>query len=229
MTADPTLLRAFEIVGTAVAAGALVLSLRERKPFYLGLFIACVLMIFWDWTFNTRWFFNVRFDTRLAALWTIGGEDEPYAAALAYVGFYYFVFHFLVKEAHVLDRRVGRWQWPALYVASCAYVLIFEAIFVGQGVWTYYQKPGFELAGVAWSNAFFNAHLIVFSYAMLRLFRRWMHIDDTLVGLRVRSEEYWKQFVAAVGAVHTGFFLAFVVQMGWYIAAHPWLDGPRHF
>lgn len=188
-------------------------------------------MIFWDWIFNTKWFFNVRFDDRLAALWTIQGEDEPYAAALAYVGFYYWVFHLLVRYADRLDRRLGKAQYVVIYVASCAYVLAFESIFVRLHVWTYYQRPPFELAGVAWSNAFFNAHLIVFSYALLRLFRRWMAVDDeaSARGLRPRSEGFWKHVAAALGAVHTGFFLAFVLQLLWYIAADPWIPGPRAF
>lgn len=229
-TADPTVLRLFEIVGTSIAFIALWVSLRQRSAFYLGLYVACLFMVVWDWIFNMKWFFNVHFDDRLAALWTIQGEDESLAAALAFIGFYFFALFLLVKFSGKLDAKLGKWQWPVLYLANVVYVIVFEAIFVGLGVWTYYQRDGFELAGMAWSNSFFNAHLMLFSYALLRLFRRWMNINDSpSARLNVRDESFWKQAICAFGAVHTAFFTAFTLQLGWYITMSPWADGPRAF
>jgi len=227
-TASETFLRGFEVVGGLVWVTALAVALRRRRPFVLGVFVACNLMIFWDWIFNSKWFFNVTYDDRLVPLWTVQGVEQPVAAALAYVAFYFFVLHGMVAGAATLDARLGpRAQYPLIYLAAALYVLVFEAIFVGQGVWTYHQREAFKLHGVAWSNAFFNAHLILASYALLRLFRRWGAIDDA--GPAPRGEAAWKELVLAVAAISTGFFLAFVVQTLWYIAAQPWTPGPRPF
>ncbi len=227
-TASETFLRGFEVVGGLVWVAALAITLRRRRPFVLGVFVACNLMIFWDWIFNSKWFFNVTYDDRLLPLWTVQGVEQPVAAALAYVAFYFFVLHGMVAGAATLDARLGpRAQYPIIYLIAALYVLVFEAIFVGQGVWTYHQRDAFKLYGVAWSNAFFNAHLILASYVLLRLFRRWGAIDDA--DPPPRGEAAWKELVLAVAAISTGFFLAFVVPTLWYIAAQPWTPGPRPF
>jgi hypothetical protein len=222
-------LTAFEWGGSLVYLLALAFSLRERHPWYLGLFAACNLMVFWDWIFNTKWFFNVTFHPDLTALWTIQGEHETLAAALAFVGFYYWVFHLLTKYGAALDRKAGNWQFPLLYVVSAAYVLVFEILFVNLGVWTYHQKEAFELYGAAWSNAFFNAHIVLFCYLLMRSFRRWAAVDLDRRGLWPGGEAFSKPFVLALGAVHTGTFLAFALQMLWYINVDPWVEGPRLF
>jgi hypothetical protein len=226
--ANLTFLRGFEVVGGLIWLAALGVTLRRRRPYVLGMFVACNLMIFWDWIFNSKWFFNVTYDDRLLALWTVQGVEQPLAAALAYVAFYFFVLHAMVAGAAAIDAKLGRrGQYPVIYAAAAVYVLVFESIFVSQGVWTYHQREAFTLNGVAWSNAFFNAHLILSSYVLLRLFRRWGAIDDTAAP--PQGEAFWKELVLAVAAISTGFFLSFVVQALWYIAVQPWAPGPRPF
>jgi hypothetical protein len=222
-------LTAFEWGGSLIYLLALAFCLRERHAWYLGLFAACNLMVFWDWIFNTKWFFNVAFHADLTALWTIQGEQETLAAALAFVGFYYWVFHLLTKYGSVLDRSLGGWQYPLLYVASAVYVLAFEILFVNLGVWTYYQLEAFELYGAAWSNAFFNAHIVLLCYLLMRSFRRWAAVDLVSRDLHGSGDAFAKPFVLAIGAVHTGTFLAFSLQMIWYINVEPWVEGPRLF
>lgn len=228
--ANELVLRGFEIGGSATYLGALLICLRMRSAFYLGIFAACNLLVFWDWIFNLKWFFNVVFDPRLLSLWTIQGERETLAAALAFVGFYYWVFHLLVRYADALDRRLGRWQYPLLYVVSAVYLLAFEILFVDLGVWTYYQQDGFELKGVAWSNSWMNAHITIACYLLLRWFKRWANIDETKnEGLKAKGEAFWKPLVLSMSAVSTGFFLAFALQMIWYINTQPWVASPRLF
>lgn len=225
---EDSVLRAFEAGGLLIYLAALVCSLRTRSAYFVGIFASCNLYVFWDWIFNTVWFFNVTFNAELTALWTIAGERETLAAVLAFVGFYYWVVHLLTRYAEVLDARFGRWQYPLLYIASCIYVLVFETLFVNLGVWTYWQKPEYEFYGVAWSNAFFNAHIIILCYLLLRYFWRWAQLDDVR-SLDVRQESFWKPFVLSASAVQAGTFVAFSIQMLWYIATQPWVESPRLF
>lgn len=226
--ADESLLRAVEIGGATVYLLALYFSVRRRDPFYLGMFVACNLLVFWDWIFNTRWFFNVVFDERLFALWSIQGEHETFAALFAFVGFYYWVFHILMSREATLDRIMGVWQYPLIYIASAIYVLCFEVFFVNLGVWTYYQQDAYLLYGAAWSNAWMNSNIIVFCLLLLKAFRRWAQIGG-VSGWSPRSESFWKSFVLSGSAISSGFFLAFALQMIWYIATQPWIESPRVF
>ena len=221
-------LHAFEIGGLLIYLAALVFSLRTRDPFFIGIFASCNLFVFWDWIFNTVWFFNVTFNAKLTTLWVIAGERETLAAVLAFVGFYYWVFHLLARYSQALDARLGRWQYPLLYAVSCVYVLVFEVMFVNLGVWTYWQKPEYEFYGVAWSNAFFNAHIIILCYLLLRYFRTWAQLES-VGSMDLRRESFWKPFVLAASAVQAGTFAAFSIQMVWYIATQPWVESPRLF
>jgi hypothetical protein len=229
MDSNP-ILTAFEYGGTLIYVLAFAFSLRERNPFYLGIFVSCNLLVFWDWIFNLKWFFNVVFHPDLTQLWSIQGEHETLAAALAFVGFYYWVFHLLTKYAGALDRTIGRWQYPALYVGSGVYVLAFEILFVNLGVWTYYQQDAFEWRGAVWSNAFFNSHIILMCYLLLRAYRRWGGVDLGRASLNpAQGDAFWRPFMLGLGAVQTGVFLAFALQMIWYINMQPWAPSPRDF
>lgn len=225
---EEIIMRGFEVVGIGVYVLAFITSLRQKHPAYLGLFFSCNTMIFWDWVYNTKWFFNVVFNENLIALWEIQGERETLAAGLAFVGFYYWVFHLLYKYQDDLDKKFGNKQYFWLYISSMLYVIIFEAIFVNLGVWTYYQKPFFELYGVAWSNMFMNAHLIVGSYLAIKFTRKWGALPNK-VTLNLRNEEWWKSFFMMCAAVWSAFWVAFIIQMLWYILAQPWITSPRLF
>ena len=219
----------FEIAGSAIYLLALIFCIRERNPFFLGIFLSCNMLVFWDWIFNQSWFFNVTFHEDLMALWEIRGEKETLAAALAFVGFYYWVFHLLTKYSSTLDHRLGGWQYPVLYLISVGYVLAFEGIFVNLGVWTYYQEDVYELFGVAWSNGFFNAHILLICYVLLKHFHRWAGMNPARSGFAPYDESFWRPLTLATSAIQTGFFLAFVLQMFWYIQTQPWVDSPRLF
>lgn len=225
---EQSIMLAFESVGVLIYLFALFFAVRTRKAYYLGIFIACNLMIYWDWIFNSKWFFNVVFNEQLTSLWTIQGESETLGAGLAFVGFYYWVFHLLTGYSDALDRKLGRWQYLVIYFVSAIYVVVFEILFVNLGVWTYYQKENFEIYGMAWSNAWMNSHIIIACYLLLRFFRKWGNFDEE-ASLSLSKEESWKQICLAVAAITTGFFLAFALQMIWYINTQPWVEGPRAF
>jgi len=108
-------------------------------------------------------------------------------------------------------------------------VLAFEILFVNLGVWEYHQKESFELYGVAYSNAWLNAHMILGGYLLLRYSMSWAQISDAAVGFNLRTETFWKSSVLALSAPITGIFLAFALQMIWYINAQPWIESPRLF
>ncbi|NJK31908.1 MAG: hypothetical protein HC927_05550 [Deltaproteobacteria bacterium] len=228
MDADPLFLRAFEIVGLSIYAAALIAALRRRHPVYLGLFFACNTMIFWDWVFNCKWFFNVRFNENLTKLWTIHGESETLAGGLAFVAFYYWVFHLLWRHQATLDAKLGNKQFVVLYLAFMAYVLVFESLLIRNGLYRYYQKDEFLLFGATWSNLVFNANLSVGSYVALRQVRKWGKIPDA-IPFDPRHEEFWKGFWMPGAAIWTAFWLSFVLQMIWYMNAQPWAAGPRAF
>jgi len=223
------IVKGFEIGGAVIYMMALIFSLKTRNPFYLGLFFSCNLMVFWDWIFNLKWFFNVTFHEEATVLWEMAGERETLTAALAFVSFYYWVFHLLIRYRGTLDGLMGRWQYPLIYVASAIYVLAFEILFVNLGVWEYHQKESFELYGVAYSNAWLNAHMILGGYLLLRYSMSWAQISDAAVGFNLRTETFWKSSVLALSAPITGIFLAFALQMIWYINAQPWIESPRLF
>lgn len=228
MDGQVTILRAFEAVGLSIYLTALVVALRRRHPVYLGLFLACNTMIVWDWIFNCKWFFNVSWDPRLMKLWVVQGEGETMAAGLAFVAFYYWVFHLLWRGQGWLDARLGGRQFAILYVGFMIYDLVFESLLIHGGLYRYHQREGFLLGVVPWSNMVFNANLSVLSYLALRAVRRWGRIPDDIPFDR-RHEEFWKGFWLAGGAVQTAFWLCFAAQMIWYVLAQPWAPGPRLF
>lgn len=225
---EQTILRGFEIVGITIYVTALIAALRRRHPVYLGLFFACNTMIVWDWVFNCKWFFNVAWNSKLMKLWVVQGQGETLAAGLAFVAFYYWVFHMLWRHQDKLDAKLGNKQFAILYIGFMVYVLIFEALLVNNNLYHYYQREEFLLFGMAWSNMFFNANLSVGSYLALRQARRWGRIPDD-IPLDRKHEEFWKGFWMPAAAIWTAFWLAFVLQMIWYVAMQPWAEGPRPF
>jgi hypothetical protein len=229
MDANIVLLHGFEVVGITIYVAALIVALRQRHPVFLGLFFACNTMIVWDWVFNCKWFFNVVFNEKLMALWTVQGERQTLAAGLAFVAFYYWVFHLLWHYQHKLDAKLGAKQFVVLYVGFMAYDLVFEALLINQvGLYRYYQRESFLLLGVPWSNLVFNANLSVVSYVALRQARAWGRIPDVIPFDR-KHEDFWKGFWMAGGAIWTAFWLSFAAQMIWYVLVQPWSDGPRAF
>ena len=221
-------LRGFEVVGISIYLAALVVALRQRHPVYLGLFFACNTMIVWDWVFNCKWFFNVTFDNRLTALWSVRGVDQTIAAGLAFVAFYYWVFHLLWHFQSKLDAKFGARQFVILYLGFMIYDLVFEGLLIGGGLYRYYQRDVFLWFGVPWSNLIFNANLSVISYVALRQARRWGRIPDE-IPFDPKHEDFWKGFWMTGAAIWAAFWLSFSAQLIWYVLVQPWSDGPRPF
>lgn len=222
------ILRGFEVVGITIYVTALIAALRRRHPVYLGLFFACNTMIVWDWIFNCKWFFNVAWDKALTRLWVVQGEGETLAAGLAFVAFYYWVFHLLWRGQATLDAKLGKKQFAILYLGFMAYDLVFETLLIRAGLYRYHQREPFLLYVVPWSNMIFNANLSVVSYLALRQARRWAQIPDE-IPFDPRRDEFWKGFWVAGAAIWSAFWLSFTLQMVWYVSAKPWSEGPRLF
>jgi hypothetical protein len=225
---EQTILRGFEVVGIGIYVAALLAALRQRHPVFLGLFFACNTMIVWDWVFNCKWFFNVAWHPDLMRLWTVQGEGETLAAGLAFVAFYYWVFHVLWKNQDTLDAKLGNKQFVILYVGFMIYDLTFESLLIHNGLYQYHQRDAFLLFGVPWSNMIFNANLSVISYLALRQARRWARIPHA-IPFDPAHEDFWKGFWMTGASIWTAFWLCFVAQMIWYVAMQPWSSGPRAF
>jgi hypothetical protein len=228
--ADPSVLMGFQIAGIVVYFISLFFCVRLKSPFYLGIFIACNFMVFWDWVFNLKWYFNVTFHPDLIRLWTIQGEPETLAGALAFVGWYSLLFMLMAKYHSWIDRKFGFWQYPIMYVIFFFHVMLLEMPSVHAGIWHYWQQDQYLWNGVAISNGFMNSHLVISCYVMLKIYKKWTNVSgDEPFTLNLTKEAFWKPVMVAFGAIQTGMFITFAIQMMWYIYAQPWIPSPRIF
>jgi hypothetical protein len=228
--ADPSALLAFEWGGIVIYCVGLMFCVRLKSPFYLGIFIACNLMIFWDWIFNMKWYFNVTFHPDLTRMWILGGEHETLAAALAFVGMYSWLLMLMTKYSNWIDRKFGLWQYPLMYVLFFAQVMLLEVPSVNAGIWHYWQRPEYLWHGVALSNGFMNAHLVILCFVMLKLLKKWTMVSgNEPFTVNLGREAFWKPVLVAIAGIQAGMFFTFVIQMFWYLHAEPWIPSPRLF
>jgi len=71
-------------------------------------------------------------------------------------------------------------------------------------LWHYYQRPGFLLGGVPWSNIWYSGVLTTACYGALRLAARWA--PATSPAVPVSRDQGWQNF--AMGALRAAHFAA---------------------
>lgn len=229
---DLATIRLFEVVSVVLYAAVLVWLLRLRNPLYLGAFIGGTLVFAFDWHWTTNGFFRATFNEHLVPIpgIGIGGQHEPLAIPLNY-GFGFGLPAVLYTMKHKwMEQRFGRWKVPAIWLGGAIGVGIYEIPVVHLlGIWTYHQRPGFELLGFPWSNFWFGANLIAGSCIGVAAMARWAQIPER-AGFSLRDETTWKGLVMGAAPVLCAFYLTGLLQLWWYSAAQPWISpSPRPF
>ncbi|HKN40346.1 MAG TPA: hypothetical protein VJ456_14720, partial [Acidimicrobiia bacterium] len=109
-------------------------------------------------------------------------------------------------------------------------------------LWHYYQKPGYLLGGVPWSNIWFSGLLTMTCYMGARLALRWaspapapvppsvsvgpgtmpapapVTLDDRARGVLIGAASVW-----------AAFYVSLLVQIAWYAISQPWVPTPKPF
>ena len=197
--------------------------LRTRNPLYLGAYTAAALLVLFDWIFNSKWFFRVDYSSHFLPLWRIEGATQPIALAMNYAFYFGAPVVLLVHYRRQLDERFGRAGWLVVFLLSAAALPLFEIPMVKLlHLWHYYQRPGFLLGGVPWSNIWYSGVLTTTCYGALRLAARWSPAF-------VSTDSRWQGFAMGVGAIWSAFYFSMLIQMIWYGATQPWVPTPRPF
>jgi hypothetical protein len=233
--------RLFELLCLTLFLGGLVWVRRTGHPVYAGVYLGSTLLVGFDWIFNSNWLFRVEFDAKFIDIWRIQGVSEPLAMALNYAFYFGLPVLLLVHHREKLDRRFGNKSYLYVFLGACAILPCFEIPAVKWlHLWTYYQKSGFELGGVTWSNIWFSGILTVSCYAAARLAVRWAPVPvGSQVGVGAASagdsgaplttEDRWKAFTLGAAAILTAFYLSWLAQLIWYAITQPWVVTPRPF
>ena len=220
-------MRAFELVALGLWLAGIAYVRRHPNPVYVGAYIGSSTLAVFDWAFNSKWFFNVVYDRSFLPLWRISGQVQPIALCMTYAFYFGGPLLLAVHNRDRIDRALGRWAWPVIFVVSGLVNPLFEIPLVKWlHLWTYYQRPSFLLGGVAWSNIWFSGLLFTGCYAAVRLVLRWTAGDVPRVSARearVRSAAF------GVVAVWGAFYVCMQLQLVWYALARPWAPGPRPF
>jgi hypothetical protein len=220
--------RAFELVALLLWLSGILFLRRHPKPLYIGAYIGASTLALFDWTFNTRWFFNVSYDDSFLALWRIGGEVQPIALCMTYAFYFGCPLLLAVHHRDRIDAVLGRWAWPTVFLVSSLVNPLFEIPLVRWlHLWTYHQRSGFELAGVAWSNTWFSGLLFTSCYGAVRLALRWA--EAAPAGDIPPSEVRWRDTAFGVASIWSAFYVSMQAQLIWYAVATPWGDSPRPF
>ncbi len=226
--------RLFEVAALAMWLGGIAWVRNRRHPVYTGVYVGSTGLIVFDWIFNSDWFFRVQFDEKFVDLWTIDGVNEPVSMALTYAFYFGIPVLLLVHNREAIDRRFGGRGYGVVFLAACATLPVFEIPMVKLlHLWTYYQEPGYELGGVAWSNIWFSGMLTTSCYAGARLALRWAEVRVPVgAGLpsvppsesHLTFEDKAKGVVLGAAAIWAAFYLSMSVQMLWYSATQPWVE-----
>jgi hypothetical protein len=227
--------RIFELGCLVLWLAGLRWVLRTRNPVFLGAYTASALLVLFDWTFNAKWFFRVDYSSHFIPLWIIEGARQPVALAMNYAFYFGAPVALLVHNRDRIDRRFGTRGWLVVFVVSSAALPVFEIPMVKVlHLWHYYQRPGFLLGGVPWSNIWYSGMLTTACYGAVRLALRWSRVPSLVGGPALREatvdrEEWWRGFVMGLGAIWAAFYLAMLVQLVWYALTQPWVPTPRPF
>ena len=230
--------RLFELAALLLWLAGVEFVRRHPKPLYIGAYAGSSTLFCFDWAFNSKWFFNVRYSAHFLPLFRIHGEVQPIALTLTYA--FYFGGPLLVAVHHRawIDRHMGSRGWVAVFVISGLVNPLFEIPLVHWlHLWTYYQRPGFLFGGVAWSNVWFSGMLFTTCYAAIRLGLRWTTVGAPEVAVSDRAdspvlperERWWRDALLGTGAIWSSFYACMALQLIWYAVAQPWAVSPRPF
>ena len=223
--------RSFEVAVFAIFALCIVGLLRQRKPLYLGAFLAGGVCFVFDWTWCARSFFNATFHPDLIPIpgMTTQGLSYPLSLPPAWALAFGLTTVLLVKAGPWLDRRFGLFGYVLVWVGASAVNMAAENFLVGVlQIYTYHQKPEFLCGVVPWSNLLLTGNLQLLCYAGLRCMQRWSGLPDR-VEFSLGSEATWKGLVMGAMPIWAAFVLAYAVQLFWYGSADPWIESGRPF
>jgi hypothetical protein len=238
MEANLTSVRLFELTALLLWLAGVDFVRRHPKPLYIGAYAGSTTLACFDWAFNAKWFFNVRYSTHFLPLFRIHGEVQPIALCLTYAFYFGGPLLVAIHYLEAIDRRTGRWGWLAVFLVSGLVNPLFEIPLVHWlHLWTYYQKPDFLLGGVAWSNTWYSGMLFTTCYAAVRVGLRWTAAADRELAIAGRAaspslperERWWRDAGLGAAAIWASFYLCMSVQLIWYAIAQPWVSSPRPF
>jgi hypothetical protein len=162
----------------------------------------------------------------------------------------------LVHFREKLDRRFGSRGYLVVFLLGAAALPVFEIPMVKWlKLWHYYQKPGYLLGGVPWSNIWYSGLLTVTCYMGARLAVRWASpapaaapVGAVVVGagsaateaqpnaaIGVASagpltfEDRAKGLLVGAAAIWGAFYVSLLVQIIWYAVTQPWAPTPKPF
>lgn len=259
IVADVVAVRLFESVALALFLFGCWYVYQARSWVVIGGYLGATLTVLFDWTFNTRWFFNVLYSPNFIPLFSIGGVVQPVALSFTYAFFFGIPTAFLALHRDWIDRRFGRWGWVLVFVGMGLLQPLFEIPMVSWlHLWTYYQAPDYLLGGVIWSNIWFSGGLGTACYGALRLALRWESArrpdgrrdPDTeeteweggygpdvrerrkaTIPLVIGEREHRvRAALTGVAAIWSAFYATTLLQLlVWYAMVAPWVPSPRSF
>lgn len=249
IVADVVAVRLFELVALALFVFGWWYVRRTGSWVVIGGYLGSTFTVLFDWTFNTKWFFNVLYSPNFIPLFRIGDAVQPVALLFTYAFFFGIPTAFLALNRDWLDRRLGTWGWLVVFLGMGLLQPLFEIPMVSWlHLWTYYQAPEYLLGGVIWSNLWFSGVLGVGCYGALRLGLRWenarLPVTATVgapapkaptaaaAGAPVlgEREDRFRQVATGVAGIWAAFYASTLLQlMLWYTVVSPWVASPREF
>src|SRR5437763_3549829 len=242
--ASTVTVRLFELLCLTLFLGGLVWVRRTGHPVYAGVYLGSTLLFGFDWIFNSNWLFRVEFDTKFIAVWRMQGVTEPLAMALNYAFYFGAPVLLLVHVREKLDRRFGSRGYLVVFLLGAAALPVFEIPMVRWlKLWHYYQKPGYLLGGVPWSNIWYSGLLTVTCYMGARLALRWASpaalpaaapraaattvaatpaagpapgAAAPLLPAGITFEDRAKGLLIGAASVWAAFYVSLLVQIAWY-------------
>lgn len=235
--ADTIVVRIFELLCVGLWLAGLRWIRRQKNPVYSGAYFGSSTLFLFDWMFNSNWFFRVEFDAKFIDLWRIQGVSEPLAMAFNYAFYFGAPVVLLAHHREAIDRRFGRKGWLVVFLGACAILPMFECPMVSWAhLWTYYQKPGFELWGVPWSNIWYSGVLTTTCYGAVRLAVRWARVPVSVGGggaapesAEASNEDRWRGMAMGAAGIWAAFYVSMLLQLAWYALTQPWVATPRPF
>src|SRR2546423_13364663 len=231
--------RLFELLCLVLFVAGLLGVGRTGHRVYAGVPLGSTLLFGFDWIFTSNWLFRVEFDAKFIDVWRIQGVSEPLAMALNYAFYFGAPVLLLVHFREKLDRRFGTRGYLVVFLLGAAALPVFEIPMVRWlRLWHYYQKPGYLLGGVPWSNIWYSGLLTVTCYMGARLALRWASPArvPSSVGPGTMAapapltfEDRAKGLLIGAAAVWAAFYVSLLIQIAWYAITQPWITAPKPF
>ena len=234
--------RSFELLCLVLFVAGLLWVRRTGNPVYAGVYLGSTLLFGFDWIFNSNWMFRVEFDPKFIDVWRMQGVSEPLAMALNYAFYFGAPVLLLVHFREKIDRRFGNRGYLLVFALGAAALPVFEIPMVkGLKLWHYYQRPGFLLGGVPWSNIWYSGLLTVTCYMGARLALRWaspvrVPAEGAAVGPGTMAapapltlEDRAKGLLIGAASVWAAFYVSLLVQIIWYAVTQPWAPTTKPF